>query len=232
MSLQRQAVFWLGALLAFGLAIYAVQRHPAALRGGAGARLFPRSAGRPAGAARHAAGSGRRWSSSACSSSSSWWRCWCSLPLLASIADFLTQVPGYARKLQQLHRPARPAHASSASAAAFEPPDLSGLDRRFHRARASAWSATFAEVAVDGQPDTPRRAVSLLVVTPVVAFYLLVDWDRMIAKVDSWVPPRHRDGPRAGPRDQRRDRRLHPGPGAGLPAAGHLVRGRPVADAG
>jgi predicted PurR-regulated permease PerM len=34
--------------------------------------------------------------------------------------------------------------------------------------------------------------VSLLVVTPVVAFYLLVDWDRMIATLDRWVPPRHR----------------------------------------
>ncbi len=30
--------------------------------------------------------------------------------------------------------------------------------------------------------------VSLLVVTPVVAFYLLLDWDHMVAKVDSWVP--------------------------------------------
>lgn len=29
---------------------------------------------------------------------------------------------------------------------------------------------------------------ALLVVTPVVAFYLLVDWDHMIAKIDSWVP--------------------------------------------
>ncbi|MBA3039541.1 MAG: AI-2E family transporter [Alphaproteobacteria bacterium] len=29
---------------------------------------------------------------------------------------------------------------------------------------------------------------SLLVVTPVVAFYLLLDWDRMIAKVDGWIP--------------------------------------------
>jgi predicted PurR-regulated permease PerM len=29
---------------------------------------------------------------------------------------------------------------------------------------------------------------SLLVVTPVVAFYILLDWDKMIAKVDSWVP--------------------------------------------
>jgi predicted PurR-regulated permease PerM len=30
--------------------------------------------------------------------------------------------------------------------------------------------------------------VSLLIVTPVVAFYLLLDWDRMVAKVDAWVP--------------------------------------------
>ncbi len=30
--------------------------------------------------------------------------------------------------------------------------------------------------------------ISLFIVTPVVAFYLLLDWDRMIAKVDSWVP--------------------------------------------
>ena len=30
--------------------------------------------------------------------------------------------------------------------------------------------------------------VSLLVVTPIVAFYMLVDWDRMLATIDSWVP--------------------------------------------
>jgi predicted PurR-regulated permease PerM len=29
------------------------------------------------------------------------------------------------------------------------------------------------------------------VVTPVVAFYMLLDWDRMVAKVDSWVPREH-----------------------------------------
>ncbi|MBS3647427.1 AI-2E family transporter [Pseudaminobacter sp. 19-2017] len=32
---------------------------------------------------------------------------------------------------------------------------------------------------------------SLFVVTPVVAFYMLLDWDRMVAKVDSWVPRDH-----------------------------------------
>lgn len=33
--------------------------------------------------------------------------------------------------------------------------------------------------------------LSLIVITPVVAFYLLRDWDRMIAKIDSWLPKAH-----------------------------------------
>jgi predicted PurR-regulated permease PerM len=33
--------------------------------------------------------------------------------------------------------------------------------------------------------------LSLLVVTPIVAFYLLTDWDRMVARVDSWLPRQH-----------------------------------------
>lgn len=35
--------------------------------------------------------------------------------------------------------------------------------------------------------------VSLFVVTPVVTFYMLLDWDRMVAAVDSWVPRDHVD---------------------------------------
>src|SRR5262249_42699322 len=34
---------------------------------------------------------------------------------------------------------------------------------------------------------------SLIVVTPVVAFYLLNDWSRMIATVDNWIPLQHRE---------------------------------------
>ena len=48
---------------------------------------------------------------------------------------------------------------------------------------------------------------SLMVVTPVVAFYLLYDWNRMVAAVDNWVPLQHREivrGARAG--NGRRDR--------------------------
>jgi len=45
----------------------------------------------------------------------------------------------------------------------------------------SIWTSGLALVNVAG----------LIVVTPVVAFYMLVDWDRMVEKVDSWVPREH-----------------------------------------
>ena len=43
--------------------------------------------------------------------------------------------------------------------------------------------------------------IALLVVTPVVAFYLLVDWDRMVATVDRWLPRRQRETIRLLARD-------------------------------
>lgn len=36
-------------------------------------------------------------------------------------------------------------------------------------------------------------AVVFIVVAPVVAFYMLMDWDRMVAKIDSWLPRDHLD---------------------------------------
>ncbi|MEP3048886.1 MAG: AI-2E family transporter [Roseibium sp.] len=33
--------------------------------------------------------------------------------------------------------------------------------------------------------------LSLFVITPVVAFYLLLDWDHMVSRVDSWLPRDH-----------------------------------------
>ena len=42
---------------------------------------------------------------------------------------------------------------------------------------------------------------SILVVTPVVAFYILLDWRRMTGAIDGWVPARHRAAVRAIARD-------------------------------
>ena len=35
--------------------------------------------------------------------------------------------------------------------------------------------------------------LSLMIVTPVVAFYILVDWHKMTAKLNSWLPLEHRE---------------------------------------
>ena len=47
----------------------------------------------------------------------------------------------------------------------------------------SVWSGGMALVSF----------LSLILVTPVVAFYMLYDWDRMIAFIDSWLPRDHAD---------------------------------------
>ncbi len=48
---------------------------------------------------------------------------------------------------------------------------------------ASIWSGGKALVSL----------LSLIVITPIVAFYLLLDWERMINTVDSWIPLQHKD---------------------------------------
>lgn len=47
---------------------------------------------------------------------------------------------------------------------------------------ASLWSGGKALVSV----------LSLLIIAPVVTFYLLLDWDRLVAKVDEWIPLPHK----------------------------------------
>jgi predicted PurR-regulated permease PerM len=59
-------------------------------------------------------------------------------------------------------------------------------------AQGASWLAAFLASLWSG-----GRALvslfSLLIITPVVAFYLLVDWDRMLITIDSWIPLQHRE---------------------------------------
>ncbi|MCL7465006.1 AI-2E family transporter [Phaeovulum sp. NW3] len=45
------------------------------------------------------------------------------------------------------------------------------------------------------------NAVIFIVVVPVVAFYMLLDWDRMVARIDGWLPRDHADTIRRIARD-------------------------------
>jgi predicted PurR-regulated permease PerM len=66
--------------------------------------------------------------------------------------------------------------------------------------KATGWVATFLQSVWSGGMALVN-VVSLLVVTPIVAFYLLADWDHLVAKVDSWVPRDHVEEVRAISRD-------------------------------
>jgi predicted PurR-regulated permease PerM len=50
--------------------------------------------------------------------------------------------------------------------------------------------AELAETLI-GSALSVISAVVFIVVVPVVAFYMLLDWDKMIARVDSWLPRDH-----------------------------------------
>lgn len=112
------------------------------------------------------------------------------VPVLASqLSDFLAKLPEYLTRLQTL-------------ITNFDPQWLEqkfGIDAGslrdglnsllttgvgfFTTIFQSIWSSGVALFSV----------ASLFIVTPVVAFYMLLDWDRMIAAIDSWVPRDHLD---------------------------------------
>jgi predicted PurR-regulated permease PerM len=61
---------------------------------------------------------------------------------------------------------------------------------------ASGWFDTILRSVWSGG----RALISILslgIVAPIVACYLLYDWDKMIATIDNWIPPAHRETVRA-----------------------------------
>ena len=56
--------------------------------------------------------------------------------------------------------------------------------------KAAGWTATLLASIWSGGMALVN-ILSLLVVTPIVAFYLLADWDHLVVKVDGWLPRDH-----------------------------------------
>ena len=70
-----------------------------------------------------------------------------------------------------------------------------------------------------------------MIVTPVVAFYILIDWHRMIAEIDGWLPLDYRDSLRKIAREINHALGgLHSGTVDRLPVPGAVVRHRIDAD--
>lgn len=56
--------------------------------------------------------------------------------------------------------------------------------------KAAGWIITLLSSLLSGGMALVNL-ISLMVVTPIVAFYLLEDWDKIVAKVDGWLPRDH-----------------------------------------
>lgn len=114
------------------------------------------------------------------------------IPLLVSqLADFLNDLPGYAAELQALGNRFLDTEIGRYFGQQREG---SGVDQWV--SQGAAWIASFiGSIWAGGR--ALLSAVSLIVVTPVVAFYLLYDWDRMLGRVDGLLPREHQDTIRA-----------------------------------
>ena len=66
--------------------------------------------------------------------------------------------------------------------------------------KAASWLATFVSSLWSGGRALVD-VLSLVIITPIVAFYLLADWDHIVARVDSWVPRDNLNDVRAIARD-------------------------------
>jgi predicted PurR-regulated permease PerM len=100
----------------------------------------------------------------------------------AQLNAFIENIPRTIARLQALVTdPSRP-WLRRIVGEGFRDADIGELVRQ-----GSGYIATFVRSLWSGG-QALISIFSLLVVTPVVAFYLLYDWDRMVATVDSWVP--------------------------------------------
>jgi predicted PurR-regulated permease PerM len=120
------------------------------------------------------------------------------VPVLASqMSDFIARLPSYVARLQELI-----ANRDSQWLKDFIGVDASvirnSLDSLLQQ---GAGFLTTLLQSIWSSGKTLIDVVALFVVTPVVAFYMLLDWDRMVAKIDNLVPREHVQTVRAIARD-------------------------------
>jgi predicted PurR-regulated permease PerM len=117
--------------------------------------------------------------------------------LIRQLGEFVEGIPGYIDKIQSLMSSAL--HSRLADYLGI---DLSDVGSSFAgmTSEAAGWFGTLLSSLWAGG-RVVLNILSLLVITPVVAFYLLYDWDRLIANVDSLLPRDHVDDIRQIARD-------------------------------
>jgi predicted PurR-regulated permease PerM len=119
-------------------------------------------------------------------------------PMLSDqLARFAGDLPGIIQSLTQRFDELAPQWMKDMLAKSGA--DVQGSVTQF-AGKAADWILSVLKTLLSGGMALVNL-VSLLVVTPIVTFYLLVDWDDMVATVDSWVPREHVETVRALGRD-------------------------------
>ncbi len=126
------------------------------------------------------------------------------VPVLGhQLAGLIQSFPGYVKKLQELIAQQSEYFTQGYGGELLQKLGLGGSAASEVRNQASdlvSQGATWAGAFLNSLWTRTAALVSLLsllFVTPVVAFYMLLDWDKMIATIDGLVPLRHRDIVRA-----------------------------------
>src|SRR5690606_32245146 len=110
------------------------------------------------------------------------------VPLLATqLTEFIARIPGYIGELQAIFARFDPDWIEEMSGVSAE--NLQEGLRSLLQQGAAFLTALLQSVWNSGKALIDLAG--LFVVTPVVAFYMLLDWDHMIERVDSWIPRDH-----------------------------------------
>jgi predicted PurR-regulated permease PerM len=119
--------------------------------------------------------------------------------LWSQLASFIEAFPAYAAKLEELIKAVSERLSRDYGGALMQKFGLGnkgggGLTSATNDlvAQAAQWAAAFLNSLLT-RGAALISLISLLVVTPVVAFYILLDWDKMIHTIDGLVPLRHRE---------------------------------------
>lgn len=111
------------------------------------------------------------------------------LPVLyGQVVQFLNNLPGYVGAIQAKAAPLLE-HARQYLSSDAEPFKVEAFVKEHLGDVAKIAATVFGKFA--GGLQVTFNIISLFVITPVVAFYLLRDWDVIVARVDSWLPRAH-----------------------------------------
>jgi len=107
--------------------------------------------------------------------------------LTGQLGAFADNVPGYVSRIQTLAMDPNREWLRKFVGEGVADGQISDLVKQ-----GLGWLTTFVKSLWAGG-QALISIFSLIVVTPVVAFYLLSDWNRMVGAVDHWIPLQHRE---------------------------------------